>query len=362
VRRRQPYKQSRDAIFIITDERNCPLYNVGEELKVENNSLTPPSCKASCLILADKLSSIVKSQDSFGKPSPFGAQKSRFDCGGCEGKIHFEYKKEKGYTTLQMKLLNEAEELKKQKHLNQFFGVLRALEMFEPLDNAALVDFTLLLELKTFSFNKVILKKGDPGSHLFIILNGLVSVIADDGSTITELGPGEIFGEMSLLSGEPIANSIYSFEVTQVAMLSQKNFKHVLKTFPVLQLFLFRLLVARAQAIALRSGNISSGMTGELSEIAVADLLQLINTSMKTGIVELSLDDGSASVYFNEGEIVHATFLGLSGQEAVFSLLTRKKGRFSYSRGLPAEMQGLEPIGGFMGMLMEGLQRIDEAE
>ncbi len=122
------------------------------------------------------------------------------------------------------------------------------------------------------------------------------------------------------------------------------------------------MLVARAQAMALKEGNISSGMTGELEEIAAVDLFQLINSSQKTGTIVLSLARGQAHVYFFEGQIVFARYLQMKGKEAVYALLGANKGFFSYSNGIPHQLDGRPPIGDFMGMLMEGLQRIDEVD
>ncbi len=352
----------RDAVFLITQERSCPFYNVGEELKVDNFSLSVSSFKPGCLHLAQKIVIIVTAKDSISGFSTFGGQTSKFDCGGCEGLIHFEYKKEKDFATLQMKLLKDTEDRRKRKHLDRFFGELRKLDIFKSLDDNSLTDLTLLLELKTILLDKVVMKKGAPGNNLYIILKGLVAVIDDDGSKIAEIGVGEIFGEMSLLTGEPEANSVHTIEATQVAMLSVKNFRDVLKKYPVLQLFLLKMLVDRAQVMALRSGNITSGMTGELAEVNIVDLFQLINSSGKTGSVFLTLKQGKAVVFFKEGEIIYARFLELRQKEAVYILLGVKDGHFSYTRGIPKEAENLPPVGGFMGLIMEGVQRIDEVQ
>ncbi len=335
----------RDAIFIVTEERSCPVYNAGEEFKVEQFCLSLPSFKPGCLYLAQEIARIISSRNSFGGLPGRGGQKSQFTCGGCGGVISFEFKKERDFATLQMKLLNETEERRRRQHLDQFFGVLRNLDIFEPLDDDALSDLTLLLELRTIPLGKVIIRKDDPGSSLYIVLQGQVAVIADDGSRIAEMGEGKIFGEMSLLSGEPASNSVYTLAATRVAMLSAKNFKHVLKKYPVLQLFLFKLLVDRAQSKSLRAGHIASGMTGELADISVIDLFRLINSSRKTGTVVLGLEQGKAAVYFQEGEIVHARFRDARNKEAVYALLDTTNGHFSYTKGIPEELASRPPLG-----------------
>ncbi len=352
----------KDAIFLITQEKSCPIYNLGEEIKVANSAISISSYKPCCLFLAEKIKEIVVATNSFGGYTKMSQSKTRFDCGGCEGLVHFEYKKEKDYATVQMKLLNEAEEKRRKQHLDRFFGILRALKIFSPLEDDALTDLTLMLDLKKIPVDKVVVKKGDPGSNLHIVLEGCLAVLNDDGSTIAKLSPGDIFGEMSLLSGEPISRTVHTVEPSRLAMLSIKNFRNVIVKYPILQLFLFKLLIKRAQMAALRSGNISSGMSGQLSDVSTVDLLQMINSSQKTGIIKFTLTDGKAAVLFNEGQIIYARYQKLSNKDAVYHLLNEKEGSFSYSKGMPSEFTQMEPIGDFMAVLMEGLQKIDETE
>ena len=165
---------------------------------------------------------------------------------------------------------------------------------------------------------------------------------------------------MSLLSGEPVTTSVHSREKTRLATLSSKDFKHVLNRYPILQVFFYRMLVERSQANTLRAGTISSGMTGRLSEINPVDLFQLINSSQKTGRVQLNFEDGSAVVVFNEGELVKAQYKNSSEKEAFFTLLAKGEGSFIYSSGISAEEKELPVIGGFMGLIMEGMRRMDE--
>ena len=65
---------------------------------------------------------------------------------------------------------------------------------------------------------------------------------------------------------------------------------------------------------------------------------------------------------FDEGEIVRADLAQLSGQDAFFEIVTLKEGRFKFVQQDGPPEPGLHPIGGFMGMLMEGMQRIDDSE
>lgn len=350
----------RDAIFIITEELSCPIYNVGEEFKIEGMALTVPEAKPACLLLVQEVMKIVSNRQSMERFTPQGIRKTKFACGGCTGLIRFEFKKEKGFATLQMKLLAAAEQRQRMKHVDKFYDLLRNLDIFEPLEEDSLRDLSALLELKEYGANKIILKKGDPGTSLYIVVQGNVAVVNDDGQTLSEMKVGDVFGEMSLLSGEPITTSIHSRERTKLATLSSKDFKHVLNKYPILQVFFYRLLVERAQANSLRSGTISSGMTGKLSDIHPVELFQLINTSTKTGKVELLFEDGKATVLFNDGELVQAVYDNVAGKEAFFGLLAKSDGTFTYTSGISEEATTLPVIGGFMGLVMEGMRRIDE--
>jgi CRP-like cAMP-binding protein len=352
----------KDAIFIVTEERSCPFYNVGEEFKVVDMGLTVPEAKPACLKMVQVMINATTSKKSFERFSQQGVQRSKFDCGGCSGMIRFEFKKERGFATLQMKLLAAAQQRDRMKHMDRFFDLIRCLDIFEPLDDDSLRDLSALLDLKDYGDNKIILKKGDPGTHLYILLEGSVAVMGDEGQTLSEMGTGEIFGEMSLLSGEPVTTSIHTRAKSKLATLSSKDFKHILNKYPVLQVFFYKMLVDRAQANTMRAGTISSGMSGELAEINSVDLFQLINSSTKTGRVKLELDDGKAEVLFQEGELVRANYNEFAGKEALFALLGKRSGRFIYTSGLTAEEEGLDVLGGFMGLIMEGMRRIDEEE
>jgi len=356
-----------NAIFIVTAEKSCPYYDVGDELKVESGSLSISAFKPTCLYLSDTIKTVVTKPDNLSRFPQLGSQQlmstakqAQFDCGGCTGEIQYKFKQEKDYTTLQMKLMKESEEKRKRQHLERYYNQMRQLGIFDALEDDSLKDLITFFEFKNFLPQKVLVEKDAPGTHLYILISGQVDVVNDSRQKIQTMNSGEIFGEVSLLSGDPHSNSIYTATAVQVALLSIKNFRQIIKKHPALQLFLFKMLIDRVQAIALRSGNISSGMTGDLKEVPTVDLMQLINSSQKTGSVELVCEKGKAELFFNEGEIVHARCGSLEGKEAVYTILGFTRGQFTYKRGLSEKLKSLPPVGGFIGMIMEGVQRIDE--
>ncbi len=350
----------RDAIFVISKEKICPVYNTGEEFVVENGLLSVPEAKGVCLILIQEILKIVSAGKSFERFSHQGIKKQKYTCGGCEGLIHFEFKREKGFSTLQMKLLAEAENRRKTRHLDEFAGLLRHLDIFKPLSDKNLRDLSALLQLKEYAPGDEILTMGEKGSNLFILLSGTVAVIDDDGEVLSEVTDGQVLGEMSLLSGEPVTKTVLAKDASRLAVLNNKDFRHVLKKYPELNVLFYRLLVERASKGSAGKDEVGSGMSGELSYINAIDLFQLINSSQKSGRIDLSLNGEKAVILFNEGELVGAKYQSLKGKNAFFALLDKKEGRFSYTAGLSETASQFPILGSFMALLMEGLQKLDE--
>jgi CRP/FNR family transcriptional regulator, cyclic AMP receptor protein len=353
--------QLRNGIFLITEESHCPLYNVGEEFVVSEISLKFPAAKATCLVLAHDIFNIVSEDVSFEKIRKGETQKAKFECGGCTGLIRFEFKKEKEFATLQMKLLAAAERKDRIKIVAKFAGLLRSIDIFKMLTDDDLLDLATLLVLENYEWGFPIAQKGDPGTNLFIIISGRVEVVDDEGVAFAEMGKGDVFGEMSLLTGDKVTATILAAEPCRIAKMSQKNFRHILNRFPALQVFFYKLLVSRITAINLkRAEELGSGMVGQIVDIPPVELCQMINSIQKTGRLIFDANDTKALLLFHEGEILQAIYNDINGKNAFYRILAMTKGRFKFVQGLTTAEKKHDVIGGFMAMLMEGMRRIDD--
>lgn len=355
--------QFRNGVFLITEEQHCPLYNVGEEITVDAGVMRLPAAKSTCLTLAQDIINLVSEGVAYEQYLQGAKKKSRFECGGCGGRISFEFKQEKEFATVQMKLLAAAQRKEQLKDISQFAGLLRGIQIFQPLSDEDLLDLATLLKLETCPWGFPVLQKGDVGDHLYIILSGRVEVMDGDGVTLAEMGKGEVFGEMSLLSGEAVTSTIMAVEPTELATLSKKNFRHMQVRFPDLQVFFYKLLVSRITTInQQRAEELSSGMVGQLADIPPVELVQMINSNQKTGYLKIEAGKSKGQLLFNEGELVYAVFDGKDSQEAFYAVLALKDGRFNFVQGLLPQDMHYKAIGGFMGMLMEGMKRLDDQE
>jgi small-conductance mechanosensitive channel len=111
---------------------------------------------------------------------------------------------------------------------------------------------------RTYAAGEPIIRQGDPGESMFIVVEGLVEVTVrkDDGPPVPlrTLGPGDYFGEMSLMTGTHRTATVAAFEETRVLEVRKESFKRLLDAKPELvsQLgaALRSRLAERSQAIA----------------------------------------------------------------------------------------------------------------
>ncbi|OQY57997.1 MAG: hypothetical protein B6245_14165 [Desulfobacteraceae bacterium 4572_88] len=337
-----------EAKLNIIGEDGCLYYKVGDAFRLSGHGLSCPPGKATCLILVQSLMEILVKYGKMDK-----ARRSVFDCGGCKaGLIKFEYKGEK------RKLFSK----KPDNYIGALVKLLGHFSIFKSLDEREIKDIVSFLRLDKFDKGDFIIKKGEPGKKLFIMVAGKVEVLGDHNICIASLGKGEVFGEMSLLSGEPVVATIKVSEPTKVLYLNGEYFRKVLKNFPSLQIYLARLLVRRlAKMNMAQFEDAATGISGKLSEIPPAGLFQTINLNQKTGVISMALSNGSANLHFRDGELIRASYNDKGGQEAFFALLREREGRFKFLPGLAQEEMDAPILGSFMGLLMEGLRQIDEA-
>ena len=101
-----------------------------------------------------------------------------------------------------------------------------------------------------FGAGQVILKEGEPASALFVIETGKVAVERADapGVTLAELGPGEFFGEMSILQEQPHAASVVARSAVRALRIDVAAFHAVLRENPEVAVQLMQRLVLRLKA------------------------------------------------------------------------------------------------------------------
>ena len=100
-------------------------------------------------------------------------------------------------------------------------------------------------------------------------------------------------------------------------------------------------------------------MLGKLSMISLPELTQTISSNQRTGVLNLYRGEETVEIYFADGQITNAICGDVDGEEAFYAALAWTEGDFRFA---PGEAAGERKISGDpMGLLMEGLRRLDEA-
>ena len=100
-------------------------------------------------------------------------------------------------------------------------------------------------------------------------------------------------------------------------------------------------------------------LRGSLSQMNVIDLVQSLEMGRKSCLLTLTQDQDRCEMYFNEGQVVHATYGSLSGDEAVFKVLRWIGGNFQINFEGKTKQQSTTL--NTQGLLMEGLRLLDES-
>jgi len=99
---------------------------------------------------------------------------------------------------------------------------------------------------------------------------------------------------------------------------------------------------------------------GTLSELALADLIEITSLGAKTGVLEITFPDGTAAgrIAFSRGALRSASYGALAGERAFYALLGLKEGGFEFDPEQdPGEASIDLPTG---SLLMEAMRRVDE--
>lgn len=105
-----------------------------------------------------------------------------------------------------------------------------------------------------FEPGQIIVTQGTPGQAFYLVLAGRVEILRD-GSSLGALGPGDFFGEMSLLDQAPRSATIRALDPTDCLMLSSWDFKTVLERHPTIAIKLLEVLSRRLRVADERLGR-----------------------------------------------------------------------------------------------------------
>ena len=99
---------------------------------------------------------------------------------------------------------------------------------------------------------QLVIKEGEPGTYFFVIVRGTADV-RRGGRRVARLGPGDYFGELSLLDRRPHSASVVCTSDVELLIVSRRDFDRVLLTVPTIARKLMRSMAGRLQVSDARS-------------------------------------------------------------------------------------------------------------
>jgi CRP-like cAMP-binding protein len=101
---------------------------------------------------------------------------------------------------------------------------LSRLPVFAGVDAEALALLSQLTTTRECAAGEVIVREGEPGDRMYFVRSGRVRVVKAPAVTLAEFGPGDFFGEMSLVESVVRSASVVALEPTQVCTLRGRDF------------------------------------------------------------------------------------------------------------------------------------------
>ncbi|MCC7451003.1 MAG: DUF1003 domain-containing protein, partial [Anaerolineae bacterium] len=121
--------------------------------------------------------------------------------------------------------------------------------LFQLLDSDELKELAAHIDEVSFNANQVIFKEGDPGGNMQIVLTEKVEtfIIDDDGErlVLAEFEPGEMFGELSLLSSESRSSTALAVEPTRTFIIDRDDLQRLFARKPAAALDVMAILGKR---------------------------------------------------------------------------------------------------------------------
>jgi CRP-like cAMP-binding protein len=127
--------------------------------------------------------------------------------------------------------------------------LIGACPLFRGLDADGLAAVAAAAIEVEFPAERVIVRQGEIGTGFFVVAEGAARVIRD-GDTVARLGPGEFFGELSVLDGGPRIAQVVADGPTRCLALASWDFERVLREEPGVALSVLRVVAGRLREVS----------------------------------------------------------------------------------------------------------------
>jgi CRP-like cAMP-binding protein len=222
----------------------------------------------------------------------------------------------------------------------QISKILKQVPIFRTLGKESIDFIVERLKFKTFDNDDIVCKIGDQGNAMYIIITGKVNICiySADGQEqiVNTLGPGDYFGEMALLTGEPRSATVKTSEPSEMFLLYKGDFDVILERFPSISLSMGKIVSKRlretlSKATQLPQGkdlSAQTGLNGSLQDKTIVDLITFCEGNSLTGTMILVKGNEKGIFEYKNGEVVSVELGALKDDKALDTILGWKEGKF----------------------------------
>src|SRR5579859_6563532 len=146
--------------------------------------------------------------------------------------------------------------------------LLRSMDLFAELGDAELNKVARLLKEVKVAENDVIFDQGGPGDALYIVLQGRVRIATTDHfgreRVLAFYGPGEFFGDMAVLTGEPRSANATASTNLRLLQLRKDDFDMLVATSVGIMRGMLRVMVERQTTMNTRLTQEANANQGDV--------------------------------------------------------------------------------------------------
>jgi CRP/FNR family transcriptional regulator, cyclic AMP receptor protein len=160
------------------------------------------------------------------------------------------------------------------------------------LPEASLAQLATCARRRTYRRGEVIFHQGDPGDAMHLIQSGRVKVVLDaesgDEALIAIIGPGDSFGELSLIDGEPRSATVVALEPVETVSVARADCMAFARTHPAA---MERMLITLAGMVRRADSGLADLVFLDLEGRLVKKLLELAASHGRPvdGAIEIEL-------------------------------------------------------------------------
>ena len=127
---------------------------------------------------------------------------------------------------------------------NQKVELIRGVPLFANLSKRELEEIASIADEIDFKEGKELIREGARGREFFVLLDGAVDV-TQDGSRINQLGAGDFFGEIALISRIPRTATVTASSPIRALVVAERDFRSLLAQSPDISLKVLQALAER---------------------------------------------------------------------------------------------------------------------